>query len=68
MNSKHFDHNDPRFRDPSPFPCAIDGCADHASGWVRRELAPTLGVRVADGALFVFLCEAHLDPLRRGEL
>lgn len=58
----------PEFRDPSIFPCQVHGCEENAEGWVTLPLLAALDVRVETESDRVYLCAAHLRPLKEGQL
>lgn len=59
--------DDPRFRDPSRFPCGVVGCEEPAHGWVLREALALHGLgelEVRSDLGLVYLCFIHW----RGEI
>jgi len=52
------DTSDPRFNDPSRYPCAVLDCDRRAVGWIGPELVPPALDVFSDGPR-VYLCTTH---------
>lgn len=50
---------DPRFRDPSRFPCGVVGCEERAAGWIAALHVPVTWFVHGEGDR-LYACEAHL--------
>jgi hypothetical protein len=53
--------DEPSGRNPSPFPCQVEGCDAHADGWIDVDTWKQFGRDVPDGAGGkVWACKPHL--------